>query len=62
MKDVNKFYDHLVYFTAISYILWPFGKFCGHFGIFSYFGMLCREKSGSPGRALSSQKCHHGNS
>jgi hypothetical protein len=39
MKDVGKFYVPLVYVTAISlfiaiwYILWPFGIFCGHFGI-----------------------------
>jgi hypothetical protein len=26
MKDVGKLYSHLVYFTAISYILWTFGK------------------------------------
>jgi hypothetical protein len=27
MKDVGIFYDHLVYFTAIWYIVWPFGIF-----------------------------------
>jgi hypothetical protein len=32
MKDVGTLYGHLLYFTAISYILWPFGKFCGRFG------------------------------
>jgi hypothetical protein len=31
MKDVDKFYILLVYFTAISLILWQFGVFCGHF-------------------------------
>jgi hypothetical protein len=31
MKDVGKLYVYLVYFTAISYILWPFSIFCGHF-------------------------------
>jgi hypothetical protein len=30
MGDVGIFYDHLVYFTAVWYILWPFGIFCGH--------------------------------
>jgi hypothetical protein len=30
----------LVKFMDISSILWPFGIFCGHFGIFSRFGML----------------------
>jgi hypothetical protein len=34
LKDVGKFYGHLVYFTAISYSLWPFGIFRGYFGIF----------------------------
>jgi hypothetical protein len=24
------FFGHLEYFTAICYILWPFGTFCGH--------------------------------
>jgi hypothetical protein len=43
MIDVGKFYGHLVHFTAISYILWLFGVFCGHFGILSRFGMLYRE-------------------
>jgi hypothetical protein len=33
MKDVGKFYGHLVNFTAVSYILWTFGIFCDHFGI-----------------------------
>jgi hypothetical protein len=40
MKEVGKFNGRLAYFTAISYMLWPFGIFCGHFGIFSRFGML----------------------
>jgi hypothetical protein len=37
MKDVGKFCGHLVCFTAVSYILWPLGKVCGHFGIFFPF-------------------------
>jgi hypothetical protein len=49
MKEVAKFYGHLVYFTAIWFMLWPFRIFCGHFGIFFRFGMLYQEKSGSPG-------------
>jgi hypothetical protein len=41
MTGVGKFYCHLVHFTAISYILWPFGIFCGHFGIFcGHFGIF----------------------
>jgi hypothetical protein len=27
MKDVGIFYGHLMYFTAIWYILWQFGIF-----------------------------------
>jgi hypothetical protein len=50
MKDVGKFYGLLVYFTTIWYALWPFGIFCGYFGIyFSSFGMLFQDKSGNPG-------------
>jgi hypothetical protein len=42
------FYNHLVYFTAIGNILWPFGKFCGHLVYFPRFGILCQQKSGNP--------------
>jgi hypothetical protein len=50
MKDLGNFFGHLVYFTAISYILWPFGIVCSHFGTFSpFFGMSYHEKSGIPG-------------
>jgi hypothetical protein len=38
MKNLGIFYDHLVYFTAIGNILWPFGIFCGHL---LYFSPLC---------------------
>jgi hypothetical protein len=41
MENVCIFYDHLVYFTAIGNILWPFGIFCGnlvYFPPFWYFG------------------------
>jgi hypothetical protein len=37
MNDVGKFYGHMVYFSDILYILWPFGIFCGHFSIFFLF-------------------------
>jgi hypothetical protein len=30
------FHCHLEYFMTIWYIVWPFGIFCGHFGIFWY--------------------------
>jgi hypothetical protein len=42
MADVGKFYGPLVYFTAITNILWPLGIFCVYFGIFCvYFGIFC---------------------
>jgi hypothetical protein len=37
MEDVDIFYGHLVYFTAIWYILWSFGKFYGYLVYFSPF-------------------------
>jgi hypothetical protein len=49
MEDVGIFDRHLVYLTAIGYILWPFGIFCGNFVYFYRFGMLHGEKSGNPG-------------
>jgi hypothetical protein len=30
MENIGIFYGHLVYFTAIWYILWIFGIFCSH--------------------------------
>jgi hypothetical protein len=30
MEKVGIFYDHLQYFNAILYSLWPFGTVCGH--------------------------------
>jgi hypothetical protein len=62
MEDAGIFYDTLVYFVVIWYILCSFGKFCAHlvnfvliwyilcpFGIFSRFGIiLYHEKSGNP--------------
>jgi hypothetical protein len=34
MENLGIFYDHLVYFTSIGNILWPFCIFCGKSGIF----------------------------
>jgi hypothetical protein len=34
-------YDHLVYCTAVWYILWPFGIFCGHLVYLWPFGIFC---------------------
>jgi hypothetical protein len=47
MEDVGLNYVHLVYFTAIRNILWPFFILCGHLVYFSSFGMFYQEKSGS---------------
>jgi hypothetical protein len=38
------FYGHLVNFTAIWYILRPFGIACGDVVYFSRFGVLLQEK------------------
>jgi hypothetical protein len=48
-KILGLFYDHLVYFTAIGNILWPFGIFCGILVCFPRLGILYLEKSGNPG-------------
>jgi hypothetical protein len=48
MKDGGKVYGHLVYFTAISYILLSFGIFCGHFGIFFQFWYVVPSKIWQP--------------
>jgi hypothetical protein len=37
MENLGIFYDHLVYFTAIINVLWPFGLFCGYLVYFSPF-------------------------
>jgi hypothetical protein len=42
MQDIGIFYGHLVYFTTIWCILWPFGVFL----IIWY--IVSREKSGNP--------------
>jgi hypothetical protein len=48
MEDVGVFYGHLVYFTAISYILRPFGVFYGNLEYFTRFGILYGEKIWQP--------------
>jgi hypothetical protein len=45
----GKGWKMLVYFTAIWYILWPFGNVAEIWYIFPRFGILCQEKSGNPG-------------
>jgi hypothetical protein len=50
MEDIGTFYDHLVDFATIWYILWPFGIFYGHlvylwsFGIFFPVLVCCSKK------------------
>jgi hypothetical protein len=43
MEDVGIFFGHLVYFTAIWSILWPFWYISWQFGIFCayIFGIFC---------------------
>jgi hypothetical protein len=48
MKNVCIFYDHLEYFMAIWYNLWPFGIVCGHLVYFPHFGMLGQGKIWQP--------------
>jgi hypothetical protein len=45
MEDVGIFYGHLVHLTAIWNILWTFNGYLVY--IFTVFGMLGQEKSGS---------------
>jgi hypothetical protein len=44
------FYDHLVYFLVIRFILWHFGIFFYSLLYFPNFGILNQEKSGNLGR------------
>jgi hypothetical protein len=74
-EDIDIFYGHLVYFTAIWYILWPFGILCGPFVyfeaiwyryfiviwcIFPRFGMLYKEKSCNPGSKVAERRIYVG--
>jgi hypothetical protein len=45
MEKVGIFYDHLEYFTAIWYILWPFGIVCGHLVYFIPFWYVKSNKN-----------------
>jgi hypothetical protein len=49
IEHFDSFYEHSVYFVAISFILWQFDIFCGRLLYFSHFGILYQEKSGNPG-------------
>jgi hypothetical protein len=48
MVNFGIFYDHLEYFMAICYNLWPFGIVCGHLLYFSQFGMFGPRKIWQP--------------
>jgi hypothetical protein len=48
MHNVCIYYDHLEYFTAIGYNLWPLGINCGHLVYFSHFGMFGPRKIWQP--------------
>jgi hypothetical protein len=65
MEDVGILIGHSAYFTAIWFILWPFGTFYCHlvyfvaifgilwlFGAYFSFGILYRVKSGNHARHL----------
>jgi hypothetical protein len=45
MEIVTLFYDHLVYFKAIWYILWQCGIVCGHLVYFPLFLYVWTEKN-----------------
>jgi hypothetical protein len=48
MEDVDKFYVHLVYFTAICNILLPFGNLVVICYVCPRFGIFYQQKSGNP--------------
>jgi hypothetical protein len=48
MEDVGIFYGHLVYFTAIWYISWPFGVFYFYLVYFSLFWYVVPRKIWQP--------------
>jgi ABC-type spermidine/putrescine transport system permease subunit II len=50
MEDVGMFYGHLVYFTAIWYILGPLGTFYGYLVYFFPFWYVVVRKIWQPWR------------
>jgi hypothetical protein len=48
MEVVGLFYGHLVYLTAIWYMLWPFGTLYGYLVYFTLFWYVAPNKSGNP--------------
>jgi hypothetical protein len=57
IENFGIFYDHLIYFVAICFILWQFGICCGHSLYYPHFGILYHEKSGNPGLILCKTPC-----
>jgi hypothetical protein len=55
MENIGIFYDHLVYFTAIGNILWPFHLFCGHLVYFPPFWYFVPRKIWQPWSRLQIQ-------
>jgi hypothetical protein len=45
---LGRFYGHLANFTAIWYILCPFGIFCSYYVYFLQFWYIVPRKSGNP--------------
>jgi hypothetical protein len=58
MENVVIFFDHLEYFAAIWYNIWPFGIVCGHLVYFYVLVCLEQEKSGNPGAFPRSRRLH----
>jgi hypothetical protein len=50
MDNVGLFYDRLVYYTAIWYILWPVGIFYGHllYYIFLFWYVVPKDNLATP--------------
>jgi hypothetical protein len=49
VQNFDSFYNHLVYFVAIWFILCHLDVFCGSLLYFPNFGIMSQEKSGNPG-------------
>jgi hypothetical protein len=50
IENLGIFYDHLIYFTVIGNILWPFGIFRGRLVYFSPFWYFVPRKIWQPWR------------
>jgi hypothetical protein len=55
-----EFCDHLEYFVAVWYNLWPFGTASGHLVYFPILVCLDQEKSGNPASSpFLGKNCFH---